>query len=100
MTKAARPCPFCEGPANRRGYPDYGYDVWCPNCQTELMHIDDWNQRPAEDRLRATLGDILRKAAPYFAEQGWYITTMLLNHGLTLEELGIDPKFLTKPESG
>lgn len=93
--KTAKPCPFCEGPANLQGYPDYGYDAWCPECQTEQMHIDDWNRRPAEDRLRAALGELI----PFVEGIIEYPDDAVMFDAI-LAGNDIDPESLAKPESG
>lgn len=105
MTKTAKPCPFCDGPAISNEYDE----VWCDrdDCLDDVKPLNDWNQRPAEDRLRAALAHMVYLSRGRFPGIRPAIDSIIVLRGLDLDaltEMGpkhcIDPESLTKPENG
>lgn len=90
--KTAKPCPFCDGPAIGNDYDE----VWCDRdgCPDDVLPLDIWNQRPAEDRLRAALGEIYSVAWDRPTDQGsaWGWKGL----GELFKRHGIDPETLTE----
>lgn len=94
MTKTAKPCPFCEGPARTRD-PFDGPVAWCPDCGTEPVRLWLWNDRPVEDRLRAALGELI----PFVEGIIEYPDDAVMFDAI-LAGNDIDPESLAKPKSG
>lgn len=62
MTEQLKPCPFCGSEDIKRyggGYAQEAPVTVCKNCHAECLGHELWNNRPAENKLKA---DAIREA--------------------------------------
>jgi hypothetical protein len=57
MTEELKRCPFCNKPADRVGIRVRCNNNECPNGFRIPLSVMEWNTRPIEDALRATIAE-------------------------------------------